>query len=78
MITTLIDQIKTDTSGRWVDINEVKKYLVELDNFNNNKNKHLSLELLGVITDVEDGPGFDEVCLSTVKRVCNELSDKNK
>jgi len=32
-------------------------------------NLSLSYELLGVIVDVEEGRGFDEVCLRTIKRV---------
>ena len=36
-------------------------------------NKKQSYELLGVITDVEEGNGFDEVCLNTVKRVADYL-----
>ena len=36
--------------------------------------KVLSYELLGVITDVEEGGGFDEVCLNTIKRVHNILA----
>jgi len=38
--------------------------------------KSLSLELLGVITDVEQGNGFDDVCLQTIKRVYSQLSAK--
>ena len=37
-------------------------------------NKHQSYELMGVITDVEEGDGFDDVCLGTVKRVAENLS----
>ena len=37
-------------------------------------NKHQSHELMGVITDVEEGDGFDDVCLSTVKRVAEHLA----
>ena len=37
-------------------------------------NKHQSYELMGVITDVEEGDGFDDVCLNTVKRVANHLA----
>jgi len=38
--------------------------------------KSLSLELLGAITDVEQGNGFDDVCLQTIKRVYGQLSAK--
>ena len=37
-------------------------------------NKHQSHELMGVIADVEEGDGFDDVCLSTVKQVAEHLS----
>ena len=37
-------------------------------------NKHQSHELMGVIADVEEGDGFDDVCLSTVKRVAENLA----
>ena len=37
-------------------------------------NKHQSHELMGVITDVEEGDGFDDVCLSTVKQVAEHLA----
>jgi len=37
-------------------------------------NKHQSHELMGVITDVEEGDGFDDVCLSTVKRIAEHLA----
>lgn len=35
--------------------------------------ERLSYELLGVIIDVEEGNGFDNVCLRTIKRVREEL-----
>jgi len=37
-------------------------------------NKYQSYELMGVITDVEEGDGFDDVCLSTVKQVAEHLA----
>lgn len=37
-------------------------------------NKKQSYELMGVITDVQEGDGFDEVCLNTVKRVAEHLN----
>ena len=40
--------------------------------------KELSRELLGVITDVEEGDGFDSVCLNTIKRVHNILAGANQ
>jgi hypothetical protein len=41
-------------------------------------NKHQSYELMGVITDVEEGDGFDDVCLDTVKRVAHHLDNDLK
>ena len=38
-------------------------------------NKQQSHELLGVLVDVEDGDGFDEVCHNTVKRVHTYLDN---
>ena len=37
-------------------------------------NRLQSYELMGVITDVEEGDGFDDVCLNTVKRVAEHLA----
>ena len=41
-------------------------------------NRHQSYELMGVITDVEEGDGFDDVCLNTVKRVAEHLANDLK
>lgn len=38
-------------------------------------NRELSYELLGVIIDVEEGGGFDDICLDTIKRVYVALRD---
>lgn len=35
--------------------------------------RFLRHDLLGVIADVEQGAGFDDVCLATIKRVANRL-----
>jgi len=40
--------------------------------------KMLAYELTGVIVDVEQGNGFDEVCLDTVKRVQDRLFELAK
>lgn len=37
-----------------------------------------SFELLGVVIDVEQGGGFDDACLETIKRVTNVLAGKEK
>ena len=39
-------------------------------------NKELYFELRGVIADVEQGVGFDDVCLDTVKRVADALAQR--
>ena len=41
-------------------------------------NRLQSYELMGVITDVEEGDGFDDVCLNTVKRVAKHLTNDLK
>jgi hypothetical protein len=40
-------------------------------------NKDLCCNLEGVIIDTEDGEGFDAVCLNTVKRVKDSLSNNS-
>lgn len=40
--------------------------------------KLLAYELMGVIVDVEEGEGFDQVCLDTIKRVQNQLFELAK
>ena len=40
--------------------------------------KMLAYELEGVIVDTEDGEGFDQVCLNTIKRVQNQLFELAK
>lgn len=40
--------------------------------------KMLAYELMGVIVDVEEGDGFDQVCLDTIKRVQNQLFELAK
>ena len=40
-------------------------------------NRDQFYELEGVIIDTEDGEGFDEVCLNTVKRVQKTLNDNS-
>lgn len=37
--------------------------------------RFLHYDLMGVIADVEQGAGFDDVCLATVKRVATRLHD---
>jgi hypothetical protein len=38
----------------------------------------LAMELMGVVIDVEQGHGFDAVCLETIKRVRDELLIRSK
>lgn len=48
-------------SGEWVKFSDLSE---------------LSYELMGVVADVEQGNGFDDVCLQTIKRVIARLSGK--
>ena len=69
---------------------EEHKWGVSYDNFDKEKfaelivaecarlNRLQSYELMGVITDVEEGDGFDDVCLNTVKRVAEHLANDLK
>jgi len=69
---------------------EEHKWGVSYDNFDKEKfaelivaecarlNRLQSYELMGVITDVEEGDGFDDVCLNTVKRVAERLANDLK
>jgi hypothetical protein len=41
------------------------------------RNKHLSYELMGVITDMEENDGFDQICLDTLIRVQEALANKD-
>ena len=40
--------------------------------------KMLAYELMGVVADVEEGDGFDQVCLDTIKRVQDQLFELAK
>ncbi len=55
---------------------ELKKYTELLIKACEKANKEQSYELRGVIIDTEEGNGFDDVCLNTVKRVHNYLFRK--
>ena len=69
---------------------EEHKWGISYDNFDKEKfaelivrecarlNRLQSYELMGVITDVEEGDGFDDVCLNTVKRVAERLANDLK
>jgi hypothetical protein len=66
--------VEEGTSDRIADIleeaaNEIER-LKKL-----NKDQFFNLE--GVIIDIEEGDGFDDVCLNTVKRVKNALGDNS-
>ena len=37
-------------------------------------NKQQSYELMGVLADIEEGDGFDDVCLHTLNRIQHYLS----
>lgn len=61
----------TDFDNEAIELfaNLVLKHYIE-------RNRELSYDLLGVIIDVEEGDGFDDVCLNTIKRVHRELTKK--
>jgi len=61
--------IKTDVSGKWVSIENVYHLIAQISE----RDKNLSYELLGVIIDIEEGDGFDDVCFKTIKRVHSTL-----
>ena len=61
-----------DCSTRYDD--ELKKFSELIVKECNRLNQKQSFELAGVVADVEQGDGFDGVCLDTVKRVERYLS----
>lgn len=68
-VKSIIEKVGTDSSGKWVSTEKVEELILSLEKEYSDKNRKLSYELLGVIVDVEQGPGFDNVCLHTIKRV---------
>jgi len=56
------------------DLEEVEKFAQLIIQKCDELNKKQSYELLGVIHDVEEGDGFDDICLDTVKRVATYLN----
>lgn len=75
-VKSIIEQVGTDCSGKWVSTEKVEALILSLEKEHLDKNKKLSYELLGVIVDVEQGDGFDTVCLNTIKRVHTALEGK--
>ena len=73
-IKELMKQAGTDSSGKWMGLEHAEKFAELIVKECARLNKHQSYELMGVITDVEEGDGFDDVCLSTVKRVTEHLA----
>jgi hypothetical protein len=58
-------------------LDQIQKEFGQLSKKNKKKRiprKTLALELAGVVADVEQGDGFDEVCMKTLKRVIKDLS----
>jgi hypothetical protein len=53
---------------------QVENLQTELDRVKT-LSKGLFYELEGVIVDTEEGDGFDDVCLETVKRVRDQLAN---
>jgi hypothetical protein len=77
-ISQLILQAGTDVSGKWISRDQalVLAQLIVAECAGLNRLQYY--ELLGVITDVESGDGFDDVCLATVKRVAEHLANDVK
>ena len=62
-------------TGRWIlSDKELEKFAELIVRECARLNRLQSYELMGVITDVEEGDGFDDVCLNTVKRVAEHLA----
>lgn len=70
--TTVIEATEHSGEG-WIFNKEkfAKLIIAECDRLNRTQ----SLELAGVVADVEQGNGFDSVCLDTVKLVESYLAD---
>ena len=73
-IDKMIDAVGTDVSGKWMSRDKVRELVSQIQQQHSIANRDLSHELMGVIVDVEQGDGFDNVCLKTVKRVYSELA----
>lgn len=63
-----------DWSARYDD--ELEKLVELVRDDCHKKYRELAYELMGVIADVEQGDGFDQVCLHTINRVCEALSKR--
>ena len=72
------------TSSRYCDAiskvplqaaNAIDSLLSELEAREADRRRH-ALELEGVIIDTEQGHGFDEICLATIKRVQAALAQR--
>lgn len=70
----IINKIGTDSSGKWMSVDKVEQLIIALDKEHASNNRRLSYELLGVLVDIEQGSGFDSVCLNTIKRVHDTLA----
>lgn len=68
-VKNIIDKVGTDSSGKWIATEKVAELILSMEKEYSDKNRRLSYELLGVIVDIDQGPGFDSVCLDTIKRV---------
>jgi hypothetical protein len=73
-IDKMIDAVGTDVSGKWMSREKVHELVSQIQRQHVLGNRDLSHELLGVIIDTEEGGGFDDICLNTVKRVCADLA----
>jgi hypothetical protein len=73
-IDKMIDAVGTGICGKWMSRENVHELVRRIQRQHALDNRELSHELLGVIVDTEEGDGFDDVCLNTVKRVCSKLT----
>ena len=74
-ISQLILRAGTDVSGKWISRDQAALLAQLIVRECARLNRLQYHELLGVITDVEEGDGFDDLCLNTVKRVAEHLAN---
>jgi len=73
-IQKIIQQVGTDTSGKWISVDNAEKVAQLIIDKCADLNRDQSFELMGVVIDAQEGDGFDAVCLNTVSRVQDYLT----
>ncbi len=73
-IQKIIQQVGTDTSGKWISVDSAEKVAQLIIDKCADLNRDQSFELMGVVIDAQEGDGFDSVCLNTVSRVQTYLT----